>query len=221
MSYISSLNLLGTETPPDISEEALTEELSLWANAQFTFDTEPGSALLDDLTKEASKPKSEDLFATLTEFGQQTASSGSYQPPLSYILPQPSQQHLPRIAPAPVHMDGNWTTTPTLSQPPASRKRKQSAPPETDGSEKIMAEEDKRRRNTAASARFRMKKKMREQALEQTAKEMTVKADELEKRVKELEMEAKWLRALVIEKDPKLLDLVESDKPTNATSSSS
>lgn len=49
MSYISTLNLLGGESPGDISEEALTEELSLWANAQFTFDTEPGSALLDDL----------------------------------------------------------------------------------------------------------------------------------------------------------------------------
>src|SRR5581483_5323433 len=31
---------------------------------------------------------------------------------------------------------------------------------------KFMAEEDKKRRNTAASARFRIKKKMREQALE-------------------------------------------------------
>ncbi|OAD03295.1 basic-leucine zipper transcription factor, partial [Mucor lusitanicus CBS 277.49] len=59
-------------------------------------------------------------------------------------------------------------------------------------------EEDKRKRNTAASARFRMKKKLREQALEQTAKEMTIKAEALEKRVIELEKEAKWLRALVV-----------------------
>ncbi|KAI9496706.1 hypothetical protein BDB00DRAFT_104331 [Zychaea mexicana] len=87
---------------------------------------------------------------------------------------------------------------------------------ETNDSEKFLAEEDKRRRNTAASARFRMKKKMREQALEQTAKEMSDKAEELEKRVKELELEAKWLRALVVEKDPKLLD-----KPTSFPSETS
>ena len=84
--------------------------------------------------------------------------------------------------------------------------------------DKVYVEEDKRRRNTAASARFRMKKKLREQALEQTAKEMSTKADELEKRVKELEMEAKWLRALVVEKDPKLLDLVKDDSTTTTTS---
>ena len=75
MSYINSLNLLGTDHPNDISEETLTEELSLWANAQFTFDTEPGSALLDDLNKETKstathKNDPNDLFATLTGFGK-------------------------------------------------------------------------------------------------------------------------------------------------------
>lgn len=69
MSYINSLNLLGTEpSSTDISEETLTEELSLWANAQFTFDTTPGSALLDDFTKDVNKNDA-DLFATLTELG--------------------------------------------------------------------------------------------------------------------------------------------------------
>ncbi|KAF9432399.1 hypothetical protein BGZ76_010852 [Entomortierella beljakovae] len=63
------------------------------------------------------------------------------------------------------------------------------------------AEEDKRRRNTAASARFRQKKRLREQILEKTAKEMTEKSEILELRVKELEMEIKWLRGLVVEKD--------------------
>ncbi|KAF9907862.1 hypothetical protein EC991_010460 [Linnemannia zychae] len=70
---------------------------------------------------------------------------------------------------------------------------------------KVAAEEDKRRRNTAASARFRYKKKLREQALEQTAKEQTLRAETLEARVKELEMEVKWLRGLIVEKDSHLL----------------
>jgi hypothetical protein len=65
---------------------------------------------------------------------------------------------------------------------------------------RLEAEEDKRRRNTAASARFRVKKKQREQALEKTAKEMTEKASRLEKRVHELESENKWLKGLVTEK---------------------
>ncbi|KAG9285930.1 hypothetical protein G9A89_013355 [Geosiphon pyriformis] len=77
---------------------------------------------------------------------------------------------------------------------------------------KLAAEEDKRRRNTAASARFRIKKKMREQALEHTAKEMTTKAELLEGRVKELEMEIKWLRSLIVEKDARLLDIERPGK---------
>ncbi|KAJ1727030.1 hypothetical protein LPJ72_006118, partial [Coemansia sp. Benny D160-2] len=67
---------------------------------------------------------------------------------------------------------------------------------------------DKRRRNTAASARFRIKKKMKEQALEHTAREMTAKAEALEKRVQELEMETRWLKSLITEKDPKALDKI-------------
>lgn len=82
MSYISSLNLLGADSPADISEEALREELSLWANAQFTFDTEPGSALLDDFNGgDATKPSSTtttpsvdqnhtDLLVALAGFGK-------------------------------------------------------------------------------------------------------------------------------------------------------
>ena len=62
-------------------------------------------------------------------------------------------------------------------------------------------EEDKRRRNTAASARFRAKKKLREQAMEQAVKEMSEKSEKLEERVKDLEQEIKWLRSLLIDKD--------------------
>ena len=65
------------------------------------------------------------------------------------------------------------------------------------------ADEDKRRRNTAASARFRVKKKQREQALEKTAKEMSDKCEQLEQKVSQLEMENKWLRGLVVEKTTK------------------
>lgn len=66
---------------------------------------------------------------------------------------------------------------------------------------RLAAEEDKRRRNTAASARFRVKKKQREQALEQTAKELENKTLQLEQRIGQLETENEWLRGLVVEKN--------------------
>ncbi|RUS22190.1 hypothetical protein BC937DRAFT_90046 [Endogone sp. FLAS-F59071] len=84
---------------------------------------------------------------------------------------------------------------------------------ELDAASKFAAEEDKRRRNTAASARFRIKKKQREQALERTAREMSEKAGALETRVRELEMEVKWLRGLIVEKDSRLLDITEGKTP--------
>lgn len=63
------------------------------------------------------------------------------------------------------------------------------------------ADEDKRRRNTAASARFRIKKKLKEQALVQNVRDMTEKAEKLQNRVHELENEIKWLRDLLLEKN--------------------
>ncbi|BGP38645.1 hypothetical protein JCM10450v2_002595 [Rhodotorula kratochvilovae] len=65
---------------------------------------------------------------------------------------------------------------------------------------RLAIEEDKRRRNTAASARFRVKKKQREQALEQTAKELRDRVALLEKEVDTLRTENGWLRSLVVDK---------------------
>jgi len=53
---------------------------------------------------------------------------------------------------------------------------------------------------------------MREQALERTAREMTAKAEMFEGRVRELEMEIKWLRSLIVEKDARLLDVERPGK---------
>lgn len=229
MSYISSLNLLGDDSPIPLSEEALSEELAIWANAQFTFDTKPGQAIADDSYKAVAEQQ--DLFATFANLNdlqpQNNSLMNSYLNNNSYLVPatssvktiQPAQQQqqqhqlqsqLPRIAPAPIqHQQQNKLPINQANNTPSvpSKKRKFSiAVKENEEESSDIVEEDKRKRNTAASARFRMKKKLREQALEQTAKEMTVKAEALEKRVIELEKEAKWLRALVVEKDPALLN---------------
>ncbi|KAL4879745.1 hypothetical protein BJY04DRAFT_88990 [Aspergillus karnatakaensis] len=88
-------------------------------------------------------------------------------------------------------------TSPTAAAPAPKRKNTQKAAPVS------VEEEDKRRRNTAASARFRIKKKMREQTLEKTVKETTEKNAALEARVTALELENQWLKNLITEKNGK------------------
>lgn len=66
---------------------------------------------------------------------------------------------------------------------------------------KLTALEDKKRRNTAASARFRIKKKMKEQQMELKSKELQDKVYSLEKKLMTLEMENKCLKKLIIEKN--------------------
>lgn len=62
----------------------------------------------------------------------------------------------------------------------------------------LSAAEDKRRRNTAASARFRLKKKEREAALESKAKELEGRVGELERECEGLRRENGWLKGLVV-----------------------
>ncbi|KAI9261720.1 hypothetical protein BY458DRAFT_515715 [Sporodiniella umbellata] len=92
----------------------------------------------------------------------------------------------------PVMNDLYTPITSIVSEPTKEPTRKRSKTIEVD--------EDKRKRNTAASARFRQKKKQKEQELDQKTKEMESKTKYLEERLIELEREAAWLRALVLEK---------------------
>ncbi|KAI8336558.1 hypothetical protein BC941DRAFT_452941 [Chlamydoabsidia padenii] len=106
--------------------------------------------------------------------------------------------------------DAWMTMTRQESSKPTKRRRrtqsspaKQSPPTEQHHLEVTadMVRLDKRRRNTAASARFRIKKKIREQTLQQTACEMTEKARFFENKVHELEREIKWLKDLLMAKN--------------------
>lgn len=72
--------------------------------------------------------------------------------------------------------------------------REESLPPNSN----LSPAEDKRRRNTAASARFRLKKKEREAALEGKAKELETKVAELERECEGLRRENGWLKGLVV-----------------------
>ncbi|GAB1525062.1 hypothetical protein RhiTH_008219 [Rhizoctonia solani] len=69
---------------------------------------------------------------------------------------------------------------------------------EPDTSTPLTAAEDKRRRNTAASARFRLKKKEREAALDAKAHALEERVASLERECEGLRRENGWLRGLVV-----------------------
>ena len=119
--------------------------------------------------------------------------------------PVPPQQ-VPFTAP-PAAQAGDKRKSGTSSVPSAADLEEQS---------RMAAEEDKRRRNTAASARFRVKKKQREQALEKQAKEMTNRLQHLEGKVKQLEIENNWLKGLITDRHGgKSLDVLRQEKADN------
>ncbi|KAJ7702368.1 hypothetical protein B0H17DRAFT_1043953 [Mycena rosella] len=90
--------------------------------------------------------------------------------------------------------------------PPAKRARSRKSSvsasvadsPEDPSTTPVSVAEDKRRRNTAASARFRLKKKEREAALEGRAKELEGRVNELERECEGLRRENGWLKGLVV-----------------------
>jgi len=91
--------------------------------------------------------------------------------------------------------------------PPAKRVRSRKSsisasiadsPEDSTTTTPVSVAEDKRRRNTAASARFRLKKKEREAALETRAKELEGRVNELERECEGLRRENGWLKGLVV-----------------------
>ncbi|KAI0745288.1 hypothetical protein C8Q76DRAFT_602781, partial [Earliella scabrosa] len=126
-------------------------------------------------------------------------------PPVSQPIPSSSQ-------PTPAQSPPQQSQAPTPAVPTAKRARtsrgsissstaespQQMASPEDSSATPLTAAEDKRRRNTAASARFRLKKKEREAALERKAKELEVRVSELEKECEALRRENGWLKGLVV-----------------------
>jgi Basic region leucine zipper len=141
--------------------------------------------------------------------------NGPYMPAgasMSTILPSAQHAEHVNVYKRPLTVNTNHasaTSSPANSTP--NTPTSEHPPNFNDDQRGGVGDDDKRRRNTAASARFRIKKKQREQALERTAKEMTEKSDRLESRVKELELEIKWLRSLLLEKDSRQPETTDSN----------
>ncbi|KAF7732037.1 hypothetical protein EC973_007142 [Apophysomyces ossiformis] len=218
-SYLSPIDSLVFDsiTDPAAFDKEAADELALWTNAQFSFDIQSNEGLLEDLKSKAADMPSVDNYPYSYEAsqlpGSQEQQQQAPQPPIALntisnypaILPMPQRQ---RLLPKPVS-GSTLTGQQSLDKGhPADKINSNSACNGTleEQKEAQAAEDDKRRRNTAASARFRLKKKMREQQMEQTVREMTEKSEKLEERARELELEIKWLRGLLLEKGVNLPD---------------
>lgn len=123
--------------------------------------------------------------------------------PVSGAAPKPAAPvNAPKsVAPAPAPNPVFADVGPTAAAGPKQKHTQKSTQASAEEAARNAADEDKRRRNTAASARFRVKKKMREQALERSLKESNEKNDALEARVSQLELENHWLRGLIMDKN--------------------
>lgn len=135
---------------------------------------------------------------TLPPFNMPPMSNAAHAPTMQNPLAS-AQSASANATPAPAPKRARTSRASTISEPSPSEV---SSPVSPDGDEKfgspVAASEDKRRRNTAASARFRLKKKEREAALEKKAKELETRVSELEKECEALRRENGWLKGLVV-----------------------
>jgi len=200
--------------PESLSAEDLARDLDLFTNTQF-FDFDFGTG-----------PST--TFTSSLEHGQKTGDDVESADNIQLTSNDPESMHNfnflsgKRAPPPPSPRDSRVDGLDSLSfdlnslgatdEESAAKRRKLDAsssdqmeldtPSNMDDAAHAAADEDKRRRNTLASARFRAKKKMREQALEKDHKEMAAKIEKMENRIRELELENKWLRGLVVQNKP-------------------
>ena len=196
--YLQNLNHASPlDEDPFNSDRLDLQSLEMFTNANFTHVPEENFNF--EMNTEGDV-KYQDLLAgepTHQPFGTSTVGNS------------PSDNHFfssynTPIQPAPAHGFPTLESQSPVAHTGAARRAGDSI--QTQGSfaeekSRMAAEEDKRRRNTAASARFRVKKKQREQALEKNVKDVADKNVVLEAKISQLEMENKWLKDLITEKN--------------------
>lgn len=215
-SSLQGLNIIDAGSPAAMDDFAglppdLAAQLDLWKYMHFSHEDDGLGASFGGLGKPSGAATLDDLVRMgeeeLAQGDTAAASTGPAEPAVA--VPGDFGQ-LFAVDPFLVAPSPSLTTTspfgasPSEPSPPAPKKtraRKASdarpaSPPPSDTP--MTAAEDKRRRNTAASARFRAKKKEREAALEQRAKELEVRVGELERECEALRRENGWLKGLVV-----------------------
>ncbi|KAL8854765.1 MAG: hypothetical protein Q9221_000548 [Calogaya cf. arnoldii] len=211
--YLSNLNAITSDQEPSAQQPEnfdYTNDLAAFTNAEF-FDFDQGENTFDPSIDynhqdglDPTKPVAahDGIEPADLDFAFQPLDPSFFNPDPSVNVTQPALQpdfpHQPNFA------------SPTSFSPspaPGSKRPISATSPASnfsqDESARIATEEDKRRRNTAASARFRVKKKQREAALEQKAKELNDRTSTLEQRIGQLQTENEWLKSLITEKKGK------------------
>ena len=204
----SSLNGLNIVHPPAnfdsqdlLSYPDLSAQLDLWTNLPFDETLQKTEDDEDEHAEKSSAPQqpSFDLAAFLAGLGADSYARPPAQPQSTASLAQLLALHSVQQQ----NINSNNKSTTKDSPAPAKRARTRKASVDGDdvgdaNSTPLSAAEDKRRRNTAASARFRLKKKEREAALETKAKELESRVNELERECEALRRENGWLKGLVV-----------------------
>lgn len=179
---IPNMNTVPSALDMSTQQDGNGNDMALFTNSEV-YDFELGGGMAELGPFPGDYPV---IYPTIDPANQPSGPAYAAIPASTLGYPQPpptmsstsSPNHLPLINPT--------ASTSTPMSPSASH---------------LTAEEDKRRRNTLASARFRSKKKEREQALERESKQLKAKAKVLEKRAGELQTENAWLKGLLMERD--------------------
>jgi hypothetical protein len=209
--YIANLNTVPSQQELFAAPAAnLEEDFSMFTNVDFFDGLDVGTGDID-----VSPSLDFDLNVDIPQ-ANQTAGSNAQQKGASkmdfnlngdFQFADFSNFSAPIVDPSipnlPAQPTNNFSVPQTYTSPASSAVSPvaQGFDQATDEAVRNAAEEDKRRRNTAASARFRIKKKQREQALEKSAKEMSERVTMLETRIQQLETENTWLKGLITEKN--------------------
>jgi hypothetical protein len=210
-SHYPSINLPSSNFHPNSQIQAQTQSQSQGNGLDFdrVFDLETMGFQFDPQLPAVNGSGSEGSFSLVDRSLTDSSTGGSVDSQaVSVAMLQQQQQHQQQEArnqlersfaafqqsQAQTHqsfesLDRKRKLSDLPSNPNAKRVRADSLLPEQEdtlASSHIGAEEDKRRRNTAASARFRMKKKEREQAMEKHAREMEERVIRMEKEMESL-----------------------------------
>lgn len=213
--YLNDLNAISPPEYPFASgeENEFSNDLAMYTNTDFTnldvpglpedgafnFDLSPDTEVQDNLKFEellsASGPTTEfDTTGTVSDVVAPPRPQSFFTSYNTPIQPAPTSAFPPTepVQRITGHVDATHSRLPSISPSDHASAEEKS---------RLAAEEDKRRRNTAASARFRVKKKQREQALEKTLKETQEKNSKLDAKITQLELENQWLKDLITEKN--------------------
>lgn len=222
--YIANLNTIPSASDMAAQQEfpAFDDDLAVFTNTQF-FDFDMGENMPEmpgNMNFAAPNPAQTVPQEANKNMGYVNPPNFNYefsfqtqQPqhrPHPHSLPTSPQNGLPfatqaqqsqPTVPNAIHFAGHHQHSPNIGEKRQSTVASLPSTADLEEDSRNAADEDKRRRNTAASARFRVKKKQREQALEKSAKEMSDKVQTLEARVGQLEMENQWLKGLITERN--------------------